>query len=155
MIVNQTDRPGPPAVPSSGSSPGASQPQPQGGAQPPQPGGGAQQSPPQLAGVPPQFMQRMQSLTSQDAQALVAGVSPPALEILKKLVPELQPIWSAVGAKQGGGGQPGQPGQPQPGGGQQPQPGPGPSDPNGGAQAMQQPLSPGMGQPRTRLADLS
>lgn len=67
-------------------------------------------------GLPPQILQhidpnnpiqaamikRMQSMSAQDAQALVQGISPPALQVLKKLLPDIAFVWDGIAAKQGG-----------------------------------------------------
>jgi len=63
------------------------------------------------------MIKRMQSMSAQDAQALVQGISPPALQVLKKLLPDIAFVWDGIAAKQGGapgarppGAGPGQPG---------------------------------------------
>jgi hypothetical protein len=61
------------------------------------------------------LLKRMQSLTAQDAATLVQGVSPPALQVLKKMLPDVGFVWDGIAAKQGGAPQqpgirPGQPG---------------------------------------------
>ena len=48
------------------------------------------------------MIKRMQSMSAQDAQALVQGISPPALQVLKKLLPDIAFVWDGIAAKQGG-----------------------------------------------------
>jgi|GEM_PF-6693627 len=102
--------------------------QPGAGAPPPggAPGaGGPQQLPPEMAQhIDPnnqmqmQLMQRVDKLSPQDAEAINTGVSPPAAQALKKILPELGFLIDMIG--QPGGGAPGgaPPGAPGAGGGE-------------------------------------
>jgi len=63
------------------------------------------------------LLKRMQSMSAQDAQALVQGISPPALQVLKKMLPDIAFVSDGIAGKQGGtpgarrlGTGPGQPG---------------------------------------------
>lgn len=118
----------------------------------PGPGGpGGPGGPPQAGGVPPELaqhvnpdnkiqmllLQRVDSLTTQDAQQFFANIKPPALAVLKKIMPELGFMLDAM-TQQMSGGQGGAP-MPAPGGGAPPQPTP---------QGLPQP---GMARPTTRL----
>lgn len=99
---------------------------------PPGQGGGQPQIPPELVGhVDPNnkiqmlLLQRVDSLSEQDAKQFFDGIQPPALMILKRIIPELGFMIDAMlkqmqmgGAAQPGGGAP----MPAPGGGAPPAP---------------------------------
>lgn len=70
-----------------------------------------------------QLLQRLNGFSQQEAMALVAGISPPALAVLKKLLPEIGFVFDAIEVKRGGGASPGG----APGGAPMPQGGPPPA----------------------------
>jgi hypothetical protein len=166
MFATEPHRPGPPAVPGAAA---PAQGAPNGAPMTPAPAQGAPQAP----GLPPQFQRfvdpnnplqkvllaRLGAMSPQDAQALATGVSPQAMELLKKLLPEVGFVFDALiqrGSAQGGapGAPAGQAAGQAPGGGQ--------GAPGGANGAMpqeeeeEQPGGPGAsGAPaRTRLASM-
>jgi hypothetical protein len=50
------------------------------------------------------ILKQMGSLTAQDAATLAQGISPPAMQVLKKMLPQISFVFDALAAKQGGGG---------------------------------------------------
>lgn len=78
-------------------------------AAPPPTGNGAPPSPPPQAGAGPgdpfhaELIARLRKLSPQDIAALVQGVSPPAIAVLKKLFPE---IGMLIDQRANGGGMP-------------------------------------------------
>lgn len=120
----QPRMPGPAAAAPQSGGQSMAQPAPQPGAAP---GGGAPQpqgSQAQAAGnpnaIPPDLMRstlmaRLNTMSAQDAQALYTGVTPQAMQVLKRWIPEIEPLWDKLLAKQGGGAQ--QPGAAPAGGG--------------------------------------
>lgn len=96
---------------------------------------------------------RLHSMPAQDAQTFIQGVSPAAMAVLKKWIPELGPVWDALSAKQRGGAQPGAPGA-QPGNGAASSPSGNPASAPGQTQAG--PMTAGqLAQPKTRLSAMS
>lgn len=88
-----------------------------------------------------QLFDRVKQLTKEDLQAFVAGITPPAIEVLKKVIPELSQLLDRIeqGAQQRGA------------------PIPAPAATGGGAPMppaapTQAPPQPAMMQPKTNLA---
>lgn len=133
-------------TPSPAGAPGAGPQPPMGGGGAPGAGGAMQQVPPEFARhIDPgnQFqmtlMQRVDKLTPQDLQAVNTGIAPPAVQVLKKVIPEIGFLLDMIGKP--GGGQPGA--MPMPPGGM-------PAAPAGGAPPPMAPPA-GLPQPGTKL----
>lgn len=91
--------------------------------------------------VQAQLFDRVKQLTKEDLQAFVAGITPPAIEVLKKVIPELSQLLDRIeqGAQQRGAPTPA----PAATGGGAPMPPAAPTQP---------PPQPAMMQPKTNLA---